>query len=295
MCLIIYKPATTNAMIPSSYIRNAAEGNDDGFGLMWSDGFNLHIERTMDPDSRRHVEMIDTVPEGVPLIMHWRFGTHGTKSLNTCHPFPVTPDIYLAHNGVLSIDTSSDRGLTDTQHFINAILRPELISDPDQYGTPEFAETIGHLIGGSKFAMLRSDGKVMLVNEQEGTWRDDLWYSNSCGFYSPAKYWTTSYKSYSRPQQPRKLVEVFDPAGNAHNAWDEPEPLTDADKYTDLSDLTPLSEDEIAALCFREPALIAALVFEHLQYELYCDGGYDGDGPGDPGEEPPESCEGYAG
>ena len=89
-------------------LENSALNNPHGFGWAIAIPSENRIlqERTMNADDsiNRFLEMRSYYPEGYAM-WHARYATHGSKTVENCHPFAVGNDerTYLAHNGILDI------------------------------------------------------------------------------------------------------------------------------------------------------------------------------------------------
>lgn len=98
--------------------------------------------------------------EDEPLLIHFRFATHGSVRRANCHPFfDKETNTYFMHNGVLgAIGPSKDR--TDSECAFRWILQPYI----QKYGldSTELAETANQIRGNhSKFAFMQgSDVKL---------------------------------------------------------------------------------------------------------------------------------------
>lgn len=184
MCLIIASQAGER---PSEdLLTQAAIDNPDGWGLVWYDGKRLRIRKGL--DTFHALSAMDEIPEGRPYVLHFRWSTHGRNTLDNCHPFKLGDWGYMAHNGVLAIPTSRNRGMSDTWHFAQYWVKPYLKQqNPTDDELLDMAEDfIGHsnetLLGRemqSKLAFLKADGKILIANETQGQWEDGIWYSNT--------------------------------------------------------------------------------------------------------------------
>jgi len=121
--------------------------------------------------------------------------------VKNCHPFKVTEDLVMIHNGVLDIATTSKPRRSDTWHYVDGVLAPMAQRDPDFFMRPEIVFMGGQAIDGSKFCFLRADGAYGIWNESDGHWVNGVWYSNYS--YKPtSKYGYYSYGAGSWEKQP---------------------------------------------------------------------------------------------
>jgi glutamine amidotransferase len=197
MCLAIYKPASTKP--DKEAYRNGFENNTHGAGfaaavnggLVIGKGFFKFKEfwRAFKPYA------------DCPALIHFRLATHGKKDTDNCHPFSITDNLAMIHNGVLPICTKDDETKSDTWHFVEKILKPLHELDPEFYQHQAISFLGRCAISGSKFVFLRSDGDFGIWNEEDGKWESDgHWYSNS-GY------------------QPR--LSVYSGRGSYNSAWDD--------------------------------------------------------------------------
>lgn len=175
MCLAIYKPATTKP--DWTAYKNGFEDNPDGWGFaVVSDGELLDATGIGDfEEFRRNFEPF----ADKQAIIHFRWATHGNKTVENCHPF-VHGDLALIHNGIVNISTKDDETRSDTYHFMDKVIVPMYERDRDFFLQSEMKYTMELAHSGSKFVLLRSDGEYVIWNEEDGvTEKDGHWYSNT--------------------------------------------------------------------------------------------------------------------
>jgi Glutamine amidotransferases class-II len=174
MCLAIVKKA--NATLDPEEMKEASISNPHGFGVAWTDGKRLRCFKTM-----KKTELFDRLKKIVayPAIVHFRFATHGTKSVENCHPFRINKSTAMIHNGIIDIKCH-DATRSDTWHFVEDVVKPlEAMSRGQFISSPEGQEMMAKYIGsGSKLCFLNWKGEIVIVNESAGHWRDNVWYSN---------------------------------------------------------------------------------------------------------------------
>jgi glutamine amidotransferase len=187
-------------VIPSrEKLENSALNNPHGFGFAIAipSEKRIHVERTMNADTsiNRFIEMRSKYPEGY-ATWHARFATHGSTTVDNCHPFKVGNDslTYLAHNGILPIIEPQGDTRSDTRIFAEDLL--PAIGGVAALDNIQVQNLIEDFTSGSKVCVLtvHPDAKYQcyLFHEEKG-WRDDsqVWWSNdSC--YLPKPY---SYKA----------------------------------------------------------------------------------------------------
>lgn len=189
MCLII---ASREGKIPTcGVIEQGWKDNSDGWGLMQSDGSNIIVNKGMRFDDLK--PLLEQV-NGNPYVLHYRWATHGNKNIDNCHPFRVTKNLYMAHNGVIGIECSN-KLMSDTWHFAKK-LREIGVDHDDIKDEGVIAMIEDHIGKSNKLAFLDHKGAITFANENSGTWQDGVWFSNANSFYSNSDWGWEAY--YSR-------------------------------------------------------------------------------------------------
>lgn len=187
MCMLCVVPPN---VIPSrEKLENSALNNPHGFGfaIVIPKEDRILVEHSMNADDsiNRFIEARGKYPEGYAM-WHARFATHGSTTLDNCHPFKVGSDSksYLAHNGVLSIIEPKGDFRSDTRIFAEDLL-------PHMGGVPaldnvQLWNLLEDFTNGSKVCVLtlnpNAKYQCYLLHEEKG-WKDDsgVWWSNdSC-------------------------------------------------------------------------------------------------------------------
>lgn len=168
MCLIIASDGTherpSDKMLVDAWL-----ANPDGGGVAWVEKGNVRIERTMDLDIwMQHVEHAWAQPG--PCMLHVRWSTGGTLSAANAHPFGVHGQA-IAHNGHMSWITPY-KGWSDTRTFVYDTLEP---IGKDFARDERLRDTIEHLLGGDRLAVLLPEGKLELFGE---------WHEHETGMHS---------------------------------------------------------------------------------------------------------------
>ena len=187
MCIIAYSPK--NCPIPS--VERRAEmfrRNPDGAGFMFAYDGHVHAEKgfmTLSAMEERLAEVQKTIDlTAIPVVLHYRIGTHGGNTPGNTHPFPITKDrkalkklvfdapFAVAHNGIIH-GITPQKGYSDTQEYIVRRLT---------HIKPPFDREILTQIGaetGSKFAFMYGNGSVQLVGAITEDRDDGCFYSNT--------------------------------------------------------------------------------------------------------------------
>lgn len=172
--------------------RIAAKSNPDGFGFAISTGKKLHIVRSMDFEevANKFVDARKTM-QG-PAIFHFRWTTHGTNTVDNCHPFLLggDKDTVLGHNGILPVNMEKNELRSDTRVFAEDIM--PAIGGISSLDDSDYFNKMAEWAKGSKLAFLtvNDDAKYdwYIVNEKDGHWDSDVWWSNSSYKQAPIRY-----------------------------------------------------------------------------------------------------------
>lgn len=175
MCLAICKPA--GKTVPEEYLRNGFSGNSDGAGFAVAIDNEIRIHKGFFR-VRKLLKAMRKYDPLLPMLIHFRWATHGEKNQFNCHPWDVANGKYAAvHNGIL--DCKSSKEMSDTGHFIKDILSPLLQLAPDP-SRPKIKELVEMAIKKTnKIALMDRAGGMLIYNEEQGEWDDGIWYSNT--------------------------------------------------------------------------------------------------------------------
>lgn len=197
MCLALYKPA--KATLNKAEMQSAFKSNPDGAGFAYYDPAlrRVEIQRGYFTFDALWHDLEPIMEDKCPLILHFRWATHGDVNVENCHPFALK-DGALIHNGVISgmgtktsyskyytttatnCDTECGDDRSDTREFVE-----DFLAGMNVNVLRSAKKLIEHTIGYSKLVTIHNDGSVIIFNEQMGHWRGGVWYSNDS--YKPYK------------------------------------------------------------------------------------------------------------
>lgn len=178
MCLLVQQ--TTQSTFSDEFLADVYTKNQDGLGIMYAADNKLHIFKCLPANAQEFVDFYRKHAEGKNCVWHARMQTHGDIDFDNCHPYKVTDDVWLAHNGILSTGNAADKAKSDTWHFIQNFIRPALIGNPELLTDVNWQKFVGELIGRSnKFALVRNDGAVVVINAHAGVNYSNAWLSNT--------------------------------------------------------------------------------------------------------------------
>jgi len=203
MCIAIYKPA--GKTIDTTALYQCWENNPDGAGFVFPNGnggLDLRKGFMKWKEFKRAWKRERSSLLKKPVVLHFRIATHGTVNPANTHPFWVVPGrCAVAHNGILS-GTGAIYGKgekTDTQIFTEQYLAPLYQELPTCFQSETLMRMLNRACSGSKLAIMQADGKVALINEQDGLWENGIWYSNG-GYKARALTVFSGYGGFHNPK-----------------------------------------------------------------------------------------------
>lgn len=191
MCIIALKPE--KIQFSRAQLKIMWDSNPDGAGFMYAQDGKVHIVKglmTLDA-------LWDAIQEVGPLrklVIHFRIRTHGAVSKELTHPFWIREgELGMVHNGVireLVNETSEEE--SDTAVFARKF--GEAYNNPLLAVKHDFHRAmLEAYIGYSKMVFMDGTGATYILNESQGEWHNNVWYSN--GNYKKKRSWK-GYSSY---------------------------------------------------------------------------------------------------
>jgi glutamine amidotransferase len=197
MCIAIAQSKGSNSLTIEE-LERGWDTNPDGGGYAYiNDDGTIDSVYSMDKDTfiLQYLESHATFGASSPFMVHMRIATHGSISLNNCHPFEIELDgdgeMMFMHNGIINKVTNDIEGtdLTDTQGLATFVLAD---FHDGWLDNPHLVDYIEEFIDYSKLVFLTTspelEDNLYILNQQDGLWVDDIWYSNySCFDYGKPK------------------------------------------------------------------------------------------------------------
>ena len=190
MCIAILNKSS---MLEESVFENSFENNPDGCGMAYVIHGKVRVIHNLTSWKSLYEEYQQVRPlTKSPIMIHFRIGTSGAKDERNLHPFMVTKDMALIHNGMVSY-SPIEKDKSDTWHFVEFL---KTLKNPHNllYSQSVESQMISAITTGSKLCFLHRNGSFNIINEKAGSWKDDTWYSNnsyeSCGY---SKVWNSAY------------------------------------------------------------------------------------------------------
>lgn len=199
MCIAIAK--TSGSTISAEVLRNSFESNPDGAGFAFTRNGRLVVRKGFFTANELIAAYRAEVSRDDVAIVHCRLASHGIIATSNCHPFLVSDEWAVIHNGVLP--WRSTRLISDTRMFVGDYLTP----NSSRIDTSEFCDETAELIGQfNKLVFLSFDGRIRIINESAGHWDKGCWFSN-LSYQNSSRSKTPQRRSYARQRKQRKQTE----------------------------------------------------------------------------------------
>lgn len=211
MCLIIQKRA--NQKVTEAFVRNVFSLNPDGWGVISykraTGGrrarrryVDLTLAKGLDIESAvEHIKWLNN--EGRTAMIHFRKKTHGVVDTENLHPFPITDDMWLFHNGTIVGIPLTVKDRSDTWHFCHELLRPMILCHPSPekfVRTDHFRFLMSKFTSASNRLAIVDRQGIIIYGDKDKEWTkttDDLLVSNSYA-YTINKVTPPMYSPYGR-------------------------------------------------------------------------------------------------
>jgi len=185
MCQIISKQAGQKFDIGK--IKKAQKHNEDGYSITWWENDKVNVFKTM--DFSKLISLATTMKEHTAIV-HLRYATKGSVSMENLHPFEV-PSGWMMHNGTISGFGTSIK--SDTQDFA------EMISECDYKYIEDIEPLIKPYVNDhiNRLVFFEDNGRVTYINKDLGVEEDGIWYSND--YHSKPNWWNR--KQTTKPKE----------------------------------------------------------------------------------------------
>lgn len=200
MCQIAY--VKKGAKIDLNLIPQIMVHNQDGVGIMWQGKNTVHmLKGFLKPtEVMRATRLLSE--NNIVHCIHWRKATIGNINELNIHPFEVLKEpvsgleIYGMMNGTLSqsqIPINNDDDC-DARLMMTDILAPILKNKPSLIRDAAFTKLVEQAIGIVRIVLM-TPREVVVINEEKGYWKDDVWFSNKYSNNPVKKPSRTTYYS----------------------------------------------------------------------------------------------------
>lgn len=211
MCIIVAK--NQGVKMPSKeIITNCFTHNPDGAGIMLAAKGKVYgFKGLMTLDAvlakLKQLEKRFGPLDKLPVVLHFRIGTHGANIAANTHPFPVansykalrklewTSPLGMAHNGIITATGHhpdiKKENVSDTMVFIRRIAAP-FCEKVDPFKNPAFFDAL-QIVADSKLCFLNGRGELKVLGQFESN--DGVYYSN--GTWQAPRYKSNSLTSFA--------------------------------------------------------------------------------------------------
>jgi len=125
---------------------------------------------------KAYLEFLDVAKDD-KMILHFRIATQGVKSLDNLHPFiNEVSGLGFVHNGIISQHCDRNNSKSDTALFNDVVvtkLDSDFVNDKDLQTRME--KYVGRW---NKLIFMNDDADTTIINEVQGEWVNDQWFSN---------------------------------------------------------------------------------------------------------------------
>lgn len=229
MCLMMWKPA--HAVLTKRDVYDYVKHNPDGFGVAWI-GENGRVNTFKMVGGKKAVwRAYQAHAAGRDCALHFRMATSGLINLDMTHPFKVTDDTVMMHNGVLACKSTATR--SDTAHFAEIMAR-ELEKKPERLDDEQYIKALDDVIGAGNRLLFMRDGQPepTIVGKAKGVEHNGCWYSNCYAwtndYYDPNDWY--GYRSWANWDNDKEPIIDFKFGTTTRTAEDSFEPVTGREK-----------------------------------------------------------------
>lgn len=115
----------------------------------------------------------------LPKLVHFRWASVGEITVENSHPFFITPELAMVHNGTIPLRPAKGDDRSDTRLFVDLILKKLYMDDPNFLKNIHITWLLSKSINNSKIAFLDDKGEITIINKELGEEKNKVWYSNT--------------------------------------------------------------------------------------------------------------------
>lgn len=181
MCVIIHKPE--DALLGEDILRMCWNANNNGAGFMYATNNELIVKRGY-MKFKNFYKSYKSV-EDKNMVIHFRWASCGEVSATACHPFKLSQNVAMVHNGHVNIPYCMEEKESDSLWLVKNIFKkfPENFIDRQEY-----IKIISMAVKGSVLVFMNNTGKIVKIGEY-GSLGDVGIYVNGCWFSN--NFWMT--------------------------------------------------------------------------------------------------------
>jgi hypothetical protein len=247
--------------LPADIVTNESYTNKDGAGIAWVDNDTIQVLHTFNYSTVEST-MRELEKENKQFIVHFRYSTAGNKDIGNLHPFFITDDLIMFHNGTI-YEFSGDSQKSDTRLFSEFLAGMGIQTIED---VKLFEKEIIELIGTSydKLVFMDNKGEIYIINDWIGEYSECglLWSSSINPFYENKKSKRFHKKAYAN---------TWDYYDNEYNYFDYNNPMDIANSIFDsYGNFSQNELDILQYLIDYEPDKIKQAINNSKLYKGVC-------------------------
>ena len=291
MCIILEK--LPGKEIPYEHLLASACRNDDGYGVVVYDSGTLTLVKGMKKDPEESAKEVQRILDDAKTnhaFAHFRLSTFGDKIIENVQPVQIfsknkgdEQDLFFMHNGTLNSYKRKGAISSDSIIFSREFVEPLLRRSQAYLGShcvledPLVAEVLSRMSDWSRFCLVDSYGKNLIINRKSGEEQDYGWISNGYSIDEKnieksknrsSKTYTFGTQGNSKDKVTGKLQQQMD--YNFNKPFDElqvpPNQRTTIEEATgfELEDFKSLDHYQILDMVKEVPELGALLILDLL-------------------------------
>ena len=184
MCIIIRNPS--GKKIKHEYLKNSYDHNKDGLGFMWNHNGKIRIKKIL-PKNFEEVEKAynSILKLNSQFWIHFRSMSAGNVSLENVHPFKVSKNVALMHNGTIHAikrEYIKDSSASDTANLAKML---SFYKNDNFFMDPGFQHLFARAINSSRIVIANNKGNFMYTFPDK--WEKENGFLFSSGYYKKEK------------------------------------------------------------------------------------------------------------
>ena len=168
MCIIIHKPAGVDV---SSSFKKFDTLNPDGAGVAWIEKNTVKMQKGFF-NYKKIPHLVD-----FEAVFHFRLATSGLINRENCHPFFISKNTYVFHNGIFNHLNGLDEKKSDTTLFVEFQLLPLARTNKFFYRDKKINSYLHATCAQFNKLVFIDPYGVVIINKNRGQTIKNIWYS----------------------------------------------------------------------------------------------------------------------